>query len=72
MEDASKIVITDQDLHGESPHPIENIRENLGQSARAAKVAALRHEIQLGIDDIEAGRVIKLDMDRLDEYFAKF
>ncbi|MDI9349252.1 MAG: hypothetical protein QM537_04535 [Candidatus Symbiobacter sp.] len=38
----------------------------------AAKIAALRHEIQLGLDDVAAGRVIRLDMDRLDEYFAKF
>ena len=35
------------------------------------KLAALRAEIQLGIDDINAGRAIKLDMTQLDEFFDK-
>ncbi|MDI9349251.1 MAG: hypothetical protein QM537_04530 [Candidatus Symbiobacter sp.] len=38
----------------------------------AAKLAVLRHELQIGIDAFERGEYIELDMDRLDEYFAKF
>lgn len=32
---------------------------------RAQKLAELKAEIQLGLDDIEAGRVVEFDMDRI-------
>ena len=73
MEDESKIVITDQDLPGESPHTIENIRENLEQSDGAAKVAALRHEIQLGIESLaEGGGIVLKTPEDITKFMAEF